>query len=342
MHVAVLGAGGLGSVVGGHLARSGVDVTLIARPRHVEAIRRDGLRMTGVRGEHTVTEHLTAVASPDDVEGHVDVLMLGVKGKDTATALAEADGLRDRVGAVLSLQNSVSKDGRLSDWIGAERVIGAATIEGATMTAPGEVFNSVTVPTTMYVGELDGARTARVTALADALNGAGLGTKVPDDIRQVEWEKLAQICTASSFSVSTLPGLPALGFSDGLAVREGAAHFVQLAKEVVEVYRSLGWEPQEFFAPLSRLRTLAEATFDEGVELLLEMSQKMAPGTRTSMHEDVLQGRRTEVDDIILPFVQRAQEAGVAAPTLLAAYRVAKTLDTHMGERAARPEGVPA
>jgi 2-dehydropantoate 2-reductase len=327
MHVAVLGAGGLGSLVGGHLARTGVDVTLIARPRHVEAIRRDGLRLTGVRGEHTVTENLTAVASPDEVEGHVDVLMLTVKGKDTDTALAQADGLRDQVGAVLSLQNSVSKAAELSAWIGADRVIGAATIEGATMTAPGEVLNSVTVPTTMYVGELDGRRSERVVALAEALDATGLGTRVADDIRQVEWEKLAQICVVSSWSVSTLAALPEAGVADGLSVRDGAAHFVQILKEVVAVYRSLGWEPQEFFAPLSRLRTLAEAEFDEGVEMLLDMARKLPPGARTSMHEDVLQGRRTEADAIILPFVERAEQAGVPAPTLVAAYRVVKTLD---------------
>ncbi|MEY2405533.1 MAG: 2-dehydropantoate 2-reductase, partial [Acidimicrobiaceae bacterium] len=60
MNICILGAGGLGSVIGGRLAETGVDVTLVARPAHVDAITRDGLRITGARGESIVTDHLRA------------------------------------------------------------------------------------------------------------------------------------------------------------------------------------------------------------------------------------------------------------------------------------------
>lgn len=64
MRVCILGAGGLGSVIGGYLAHTGVEVTLIARPAHVEAIRRNGLRIDGRLGEFRIRENLTAVTTP--------------------------------------------------------------------------------------------------------------------------------------------------------------------------------------------------------------------------------------------------------------------------------------
>ncbi|WP_372720716.1 ketopantoate reductase family protein, partial [Immundisolibacter sp.] len=105
MRVCILGAGGLGSVFGGALALAGVDVTLVGRPAHVEAIRKNGLKLTGIRGDHMVREHLEAVADPREAKGEFDYLILGVKGKDTEAALEGANCLRDRVKTALSFQN---------------------------------------------------------------------------------------------------------------------------------------------------------------------------------------------------------------------------------------------
>src|SRR5581483_7565897 len=197
MRVAVLGAGGLGSVVGGLLADSGVDVTLIGRPAHMEAIRRAGLRIVGVRGDRTVRDNLAVATHPKEAEGDFDYLLLTVKSKDTAAALDDAAALRDRIGAALSFQNSIVKDAALADWLGRDRVVGAAIIEAGTLAEPGLARNDFTVPTTAYFGEFDGSRSRRVDALVDAFNQAGLGTSASEDIVHVEWEKLAQICSAS-------------------------------------------------------------------------------------------------------------------------------------------------
>jgi len=143
-HVCVLGAGGLGSLVGGRLAATGVGVTLIGRPAHTEAILRDGLHIDGIRGTDHVTTHLTAVNDPAQVRGPVDNLLVTVKARDTATALEDVAALRPR--AVLSLQNSITKDLRLADCFGAPAVIGAATTESATLTAPGRVRHTGTAP----------------------------------------------------------------------------------------------------------------------------------------------------------------------------------------------------
>ena len=330
MRVVVLGAGGLGSLVGGYLAENGADVTLVGRPAHIQAIREKGLAITGIRGEHLVRERLAAVVSADEARGEFDYLILAVKGKDTEAALAGAASLKNRVASVLSLQNSVEKDESLARWAGKDRVIGASTIEGATLTGPGKVFNSLTTPTTAYFGEIDGRATPRVEAIAKAFTESGLVAKVVENIIQVEWEKLAQISMASGFSVSTLVALPEATFGDGLVVREGAEHYVQLGKELVSVLRALGWAPQNFYAPVSKLREVDTLDFEDAVRHVLELGNRFkAEGrrARTSMHEDVLHRRKTEVDFILRPFVRKARDLGLEVPTIEAVYRVAKTID---------------
>ena len=145
-HICVLGAGGLGSLVGGWLAESGARVTLVGRPAHVEAIRSRGLEISGIRGPCRIERNLDAVTHPTEVRGPIDVLILCVKARDTATALREANPLRSEVRLALSLQNSHEKEEVLSSWLGADRVIGAATTEAGSLDGAGRVHHIATAP----------------------------------------------------------------------------------------------------------------------------------------------------------------------------------------------------
>ena len=136
MRFIICGAGGLGSVIGGMLARAGEDVTLVGRPRHMDAIKANGLHITGIYGDFVVREHLTCVTHPDQAQGEFDLMILLTKGKDTETALAEAASLKDRVRIVCSFQNGIGKEERLRDWAGRDKVIGASTIEGGVLLVP--------------------------------------------------------------------------------------------------------------------------------------------------------------------------------------------------------------
>lgn len=335
MRVCILGAGGLGSVFGAALALAGEEVTLIARPAHAEAIRKNGLKLTGIRGEHIIRAPLTAVADPKDAQGEFDYLILGVKGKDTDAALEGADCLKDRIKTALSFQNNVVKEDILARWLGdPKRVIGFSTIEAGHLVEPGHVHNGLTIPTTNYVGEMDGSLTPRVEALADAFNRAGMGTKAVTNIKQVLWEKLTQICGAAAWSVSCLAGGKDLYYPDGLVVREGAAHYVQVSRDALAVYKAMGYAPQNFYAPVSKLKELdAVEDFEAAVDMMMELGRGMqAQGYRgtTSMHEDVRRGKKTEVDWIIKPLIAKGLELGVPVPTLTAAYRIIKTLDNYL------------
>jgi 2-dehydropantoate 2-reductase len=337
MHVCVLGAGGLGSLIGARLAQSGVDVTLIGREAHVAAIRSNGLRVEGIRGPGVVHEHLEAVTEPAAVTGPIDYLLVTVKAADTGQALVGADMLRATSRAALSLQNNVTKDARLAAWIGDANVIGAATTESAALIAPGRVRHSGTAPVAFYFGESDGRDSVRVSDLVATFGGAGFGCAATDSIAAVEWEKLLQAALIAAFSITAIGFLPDRTITDALQTRPGAEYYVQLARELLSVYRALGFTPRDYFAPYAQFRQMAAEDVESSVERALQLGQSMADNGvrgRPSMHDDLLRGRPTEVDESIGEFVRAAERLGVAAPALLGAYRIVCGYQTLVTEEA--------
>lgn len=330
LHICIHGAGGLGSVVGGRLAYYGNQVTLIGRPAHMDAIKAKGLQLTG-REELLVKDSLTCVTHPDQVEGEIDYYILLTKHKAMAGALEDATALQDRVKVALTLQNGVGKEDLLIEKFGSERVIGGSIMEGGTLLEPGLVLNHVTTPTTAYFGELSGGSSERTEKLASSFTDAGLGAQSVDDIMHVLWEKVVQVGGASAWAASTLPGNPDLDFGSGLSSYEAAAHYVTISKEMLSIYKGLGYEPQNFYHPVSFLKQMDAMNFEEATEFCLDIGKMFSKqkGVRTSMHEDILARRKTEVDAIILPLLEQAERLGIAAPTVLGAYRVIKTLDAH-------------
>ena len=206
----------------------------------------------------------------------------------------------------------------------------ASTTEAGTLTGPGVVQHVGTAPVAFYFGELDGRPTERVAALVDAFNKAGFGARQASDIRHVEWEKLLQIAALCAWSVSSLGVMPGGSVAEALVVREAAEHYVAIARELLAVYRSLGYEPQDFFAPYSRFRELGRESFEEAVESTRAQGRRMLDAGvigKPSLHVDLMRGRPTEVEYCLGPFLAQAERAGIAVPTLRAGYRIIRTLE---------------
>jgi len=330
LHICIHGAGGLGSVIGGYLAKSGHQVTLISRPAHADKINDKGLQIIGRLGDMLIKDNLKAVTSPAQVEGIIDYYILLTKAKDAPAALEDAAVLVGQVQCALTMQNGVGKESLLVERFGQQKVIGASIIEGGTLLGPGKVNNHVTAPVTAFFGELGGGSTERTEVLAEAFNGANLNSKSVEDINHVLWEKVVQVSGASAWSASTLSAIPELDYADGISVREGAEHYVTIAKELIDTYKSMGYEPQDFYAPFSFLKVLDESSFEEAVQVCLGLGEHMKTlrrGIRTSMHEDLVNGKVTEADALFLPLIEVARENNVAMPTFIGAYRVIKTID---------------
>lgn len=330
MKTVIVGAGALGSVLGGYFAQQGADVTLLARKAHVEAIQNQGLRIGGRRGEQVV-RNLHAVSDPAEVRA-ADLLILGVKSYDTQETLAPLLHLRGKVGAAISVQNGGRKEEELAEAFGQAAVVGAATLVGAAMPEPGRVLHTNDGWT--WIGELDGRTTGRVERIADLFRQAKLPVEVRSDIRTAIWCKLNQMVPAAVLSCVTRLFIHQLYLDRGLA-----SLFVELSREVAQVAECLKIPLDDFRG--FEVKTVCTRPMEEAVESVMGrgkvMQERGMTGVKISTLQDLERGRRTETDQVIGYVVRLAEEHGVAVPKLQLLYRAIRGV-----EAAQRVASVPA
>ena len=331
MQVVIAGAGALGSILGGYFAEAGADVTLLARPAHAEAIRREGLRVEGAYGQHRI-RNLRVVTETGSIEA-ADLLILAVKSYDSAAMLAALTHLTGRVGMALSVQNGGGKDEALIAAFGAKAVVGATTLVGGAMPEPGRVVHTNNGGT--WIGELDGQSSSRIQAVADLFGQAKLPIDVRPDIQSVIWCKLNQMVPAAALSCLTRLFMHEVYLDPDLAEL-----FVHLSREVARVAerRNIPLTDLPGFAVKS-VCTLPLAEAIESVRARGRgMLAKGMTGVRISTLQDLERGKRTEIEDTIGYVVRAAGECGVSMPTVELCYQVLRGVAATHESRAASGE----
>ncbi|MBM3450291.1 MAG: 2-dehydropantoate 2-reductase [Armatimonadetes bacterium] len=301
MKIAVYGAGGVGAYFGGRLARAGADVSLIARGAHLEALRRDGLRVNSVLGDFTVP--LPASDDPATI-GPCDVVLFCVKSYDTQDAAARLgpllrDGAAGEATAVISLQNGIDNEAAIAAVIGDRYVVGGVCYILSTITAPGVVTHAGG-PGRMVFAEMDGTRSPRVERLLRLCEAASVPAEVATDIRKVLWEKYALIIPQAGLTATTR--LPIGAFR---LVPESLAMFRRLAKEVCAVAAAEG------------VHVAADT-----VARVTEITLGLPPGVHTSLHYDLAHGERMELEALHGALARLGRRHGVPVPMTEAVYAI--------------------
>ncbi|MDP3759878.1 MAG: 2-dehydropantoate 2-reductase [Ramlibacter sp.] len=296
--VAVMGAGAVGCYFGGMLARAGHDVTLIARPQHVEAIRRAGLRME----TKTFDEHVKLGASGDaaSVQG-ADLVLFCVKSNDTEEAGAQVKAHLPPGALVLCLQNGVDNADRLRTVLPPHQVAAAVVYVATEMAGPGHVKHHGR-------GELVIEPSRGSEAAAKALIAAGVPTEISGNVRGALWLKLIINCAYNAVSaIARQPyGLNVQGEGIPDVMRDVVDECLAVAKaEGVEV-------PGDVHATVAKL-----------VESM--------PGQMSSTAQDLARGRRTEIDHLNGLVVRRGEALGIATPANRVLWALVKLLE---GKRA--------
>ena len=290
MKILMMGAGGVGGLFGGRLAHAGCDVTFVARGAHLAAMREHGLLIESEAHGNTL---IKPVSVTDDAltAGTPDLIIFGVKLWDTA---AVAKALLPIVGphtAVLSLQNGVVKDDILGGIFGAKALMGGVAYVGTHIARPGVIHQVGTLQRLVF-GEYDGQKSARAEALLAALQQAGIQAELSGDIRRTLWEKYTFLVGLSGATASMRTTIG--------PVREHPqtrAFLLDLMKEAVAVGRALGVNLPADFAD-DRLK------FADSV-----------PGSMdSSLHHDLKNGNRLEVEWLAGGVVQLGLKAGVPTP----------------------------
>lgn len=329
--IAFMGAGAVGSYVGGHLARAGADVTLIDPwPEHVETIKRDGLRLEGTQGEHLVRPtalHLHEVQRL--YKEPVEVAFVCTKSYDTVWATTMIAQYLAPGGYVVSLQNGINEE-RIAGVVGWGRVVGVvASSISVNLYAPGRVTRTVQPGgpgyTVFRIGEVHGRVTPRIEEVAGLL-GAIDSAKPTMNLWGERWTKL--VLNTSGNGVSALTGL---GNKEMTLSPELRRLRIQLAGEAIAVGQALGFalEPILGLPPeVSRAAAQGDrAAFEQIERKMLDGLARMTDEGRPSTGQDIVKGRRTEIDFLNGLVAAKGDEAGVPAPTHAAVVQVVKEVE---------------
>jgi 2-dehydropantoate 2-reductase len=298
MRIAVVGAGGVGGYFGAKLARAGESVVMLARGPHLAAIRRDGIRVRSVPEGESVAK----VEAVESFAGQppVDIALFCVKAFDTRSA---AEALRPVMGpstGVVSLQNGVDNEETIDDVLGRGVAVGGAAYVFAGIEAPGVIRH--TFAGRIAFGEMDGRLSDRATRLRDALARAGVPVELVSDIRRVLWEKYLLI--------SAQAGMTALTRCPAGVLRE--------TPESWQMYRRI----VEELAALARAAGVTLAA--DVVDTVMKQAAAIAPGAFSSLHDDLVQGKRLELEALHGHAVRLGERHAVPTPMVLAVYAALK------------------
>ncbi|MBI4638297.1 MAG: ketopantoate reductase family protein [Candidatus Rokubacteria bacterium] len=294
MRIVVVGAGGVGGYFGGRLARAGEAVTLVARGAHLEAIRREGLRVrSAIEGEWVARPEAVA-----EVNGlpPADAVLLCVKAFDTEPALT---GVRPVVGpetAVLTLQNGIDNVEKIDALLGAGHALGGAAYVFATLDGPGVVAHRFAGR--IALGELDGVPRARTERLRDAFARARVPVELSTAIHRVMWEKYLFICAQA--------GMTALARAPSGVLRQHPATW-RMYRTIVEELAAVG-------------RAAGVDLPGDVVDTIMAAAASLGADTFSSLHHDLVEGRRLELEALHGHAARLGERLGVPTPTVAAVY----------------------
>jgi 2-dehydropantoate 2-reductase len=309
MRMAIVGAGSMGSVFGGHLALAGHDVVLVdVREDHVDAIRSQGLRMRRPGGEDSVVR-LAATTQPADM-APVDVAIFLTKGFATREA---AEAVRPAIRPdtwVLTVQNGLGNERVLGEVFDPAQVVPGTTTVGAMTDAPGVVTMSPGTAAGQSVTHLGPPRTGTqipqgVVDVAKALTEAGLPTGALESADVVIWTKLAMAA-----SMGPLTAILRRTLKDVWDDPASRGLWEDMFHEILAVARASG-------VPLDEAQVAAHA----------RQTYESVGHHVTSMAADVVAGRRTEIETMALEVARRGEELGVPTPVTATVGRLVRSLE---------------
>lgn len=289
MRTLFLGAGATGGYFGGHLAKAGVDVTFLVRPKRREQLQRDGLKIESSDGRLDIP---VKAITRDEIEAPYDAIILSAKAYDLDSAI---DAIRPAVGdktLILPVLNGLKHLDALDAAFGAERVLGGLCHISVTLTEDGTIrrFGELA---SLTLGPRSAEQTAPSKSLHETL-ARGIDARYPDDIMLAMWEKWFFL---AAFASSTCLMRAAIGSIVG--ANHGAKFTIDVLNECIAVATSNGYPPQP--------ETLAFAQ-----KFLTDPASALS----ASMLRDIQRGGQIEADQIVGDMIRRGREHGVATPLL--------------------------
>ena len=298
MRIIVMGSGGTGGYFGAKLARAGEDVTFVARGAHLDAIRTHGLRVkSAAEGEWVVR---APVVERLDGLPPAEIVLFCVKSFDTESA---AHAIRPVVGqgtGVLPVQNGVNNVEKLDRILGPGHAMGGVAQVLATIEGPGVISHRFLGR--IVFGEMDGRPSERGQAFLGACERAGIQAEISSTMLRALWEKYALIAAQAGMT----------------ALTRSPAGVVRSVPETRQMYRAILDE-------MIALGNASGAGLDAALaERTMAMLDGMGAAFTSSLHHDLAQGKRLELEALHGHAVRLGKRHGIPTPMLFAVYAALK------------------
>jgi 2-dehydropantoate 2-reductase len=296
MKYLVMGAGALGSIFGGLLAEHGHDVTFVGADDHLLALKKQGLSITGIWGEHRL-DSVKAYYGTKGLSGSFDIVLLSVKSYHTEEVISQTLPFIHEGTLVFSIQNGLGNWEAIAGAVGWERTVGARVIFGAEVERPGTARVTVYADKVLLGSPSGTAPLAPIQLVCDHLNDAGIPCALCDDIASFLWGKVLYNCS-----------LNALG-----AILNVPYGRLKEAPEVMKVMREIIHEI--FGVALAKGVKLPYENADAYYKILTEIQLPPTATHRSSMLQDMAKGSRlTEIDALNGAIGRYGREHGIETP----------------------------
>lgn len=318
--IAVVAAGAIGSSIAADLIDAGRDVTVIDQwPAHVDAMRRDGLRVTMPDMDLRVDVSAHHVCDLAFLKPTFDIVLLCAKSQDTTWMAQLIEPYLADDGVLVGIQNSMN-DETHADIVGPHRTMGCAIELSADLFTPGVVVRNTTrAGTWLAIGELDGSMTPRAEAITHLLGDVSV-TETTTNIAGKKWTKLV----ANSMTMGPF-GLFGLRNWDAMRLPGMNEISVRLGRETVAVGRALGYELEPIFGLSAE--DFAGATDDVLTTAMETLMHHVGKESQTAIVVDHKKGRRSEFEYISGLVVRMGERTGIATPYNTAVTALARQID---------------
>ncbi len=304
MKTAVIGAGAIGSVIGGILSEAGEDVTLIGRKSHIDAMNTKGLILEKESGKTIIP-----VEAAEHLDFKPDLALLTVKAQDVLSSVREVQRLL--FGAlVVTMQNGIRSDDQVAGLLGKEKIISSVVVFNGQFLEPGKASYSIPFSkTALLIGEPFGNKGKRLQILSALLNKA-IGTEISEDIRAAHWTKLIwNLQTA-------VPAITGLSYQDGYQHSKVRELTINLLKEGLKVITAAGIRTANVPGfPMEPLETMARESLSTASALLKRIAESLGQvPVLGSTLQSIKRGKSTEVDYLNGEIVNLGKKMGIPTP----------------------------
>ncbi len=289
MKIAVIGAGAMGSIFGGHLKEVGEDVTFIdIYKEHMEKVSKDGLYIEMPDGTSKVIKGIKTATSTEGLP-KMDLIIIFVKSTITKEAAKEALPLVKDNTLFLTLQNGLGNGEAIAEVVGKEKVLLGVTTCGGTFLGPGKVRFAGKGDT--FIGGLKIGK-EKVLPIVNVFNRAKLPAYYREDVIGLVWDKLfVNVAINPVTAITGLKNGELLNYDETKAIMKG------LVEEAVAVAEKRG------------VKRDVEEVYNHALEVAEKTAKNMS-----SMLQDITKGRKTEIDTINGKIVEYGREVGVSTP----------------------------